>query len=148
MATPGTRRTATMATLGALVAASLQLAACGGGSTTPTTTATPTPEIKTETFTGTLAQGGSAFHPFTVVAQGTITATLTSLSPQSSITSGFGIGQTSGTTCTLITGAYSETAKVGFALSGTIAVGSYCVMVYDLGNSAGANDYVITVSHP
>jgi hypothetical protein len=135
------------ATASFLLVASLVLSSCGGGST-PTSAPTPTPEIKTETFTGTVAQGGSAYNPFTVVTQGAITATLTSLSPQSTITMGFGIGTLSGTTCSLITGAYSEAAKVSFALSGTIAAGSYCVLIYDIGNLSGPNDYVITVSHP
>jgi hypothetical protein len=130
-----------------LLVASLVLSSCGGAST-PTSTPTPTPEVKTETFTGTLAQGGSAFSLFTVAAQGVITATLTSLSPQSTITTGFGIGTPSGTTCSLISGAYSEAAKVGFALSGTIAAGSYCVLIYDIGNQSGPNDYLITISHP
>ena len=138
------RRTAAMALF---VAAAALLSSCGGGSS-PTAAATPAPEIKTETFSGSVAQGGSASHTFTVVAQGSITATLTSLSPQSTITMGFGVATLSGTTCTLISGAYSETAKVGYALSGTIAAGSYCVMIYDIGNQTAANDYVITVAHP
>jgi hypothetical protein len=61
---------------------------------------------------------------------------------------GFGIGTPSGATCALITGAYSEAAKVGHALTGTIATGSYCVLLYDIGNQSAAEDYVITVSHP
>jgi hypothetical protein len=128
-----------------LVLASLALTSCGGG--TPTSSATPTPEVKTETFSGTVAQGGAGVHPFTVAVQSAITATLTSLSPQTTITVGFGIGTPSGTTCTLVSGAYSEAAKVGYAVSGTIAAGSYCVTVYDIGNLSGPNDYVITVSH-
>lgn len=131
-----------------VVATALLLPSCGGGSSTPTSAATPTPEIKTETFNGTLALAGSAFHPFTVVAQGAITATLTSVNPQTTITLGFGIGTPSSGTCALISGAYSESAKVGYVLSGTIAAGSYCVLVYDIGNMTSANDYVITVSHP
>jgi hypothetical protein len=144
---PQTFGRATGTVLLALVAASLLLSSCGSGSS-PTTAPTPAPEIKTETFSGSIAQGGSALHAFTVVAQGTITATLTSLSPQSTVTMGFGIGTPSGTTCALITGAYSEAAKVGYALSGTIATGSYCVLIYDIGNLSAANDYVITVAHP
>ena len=127
-------------------AALAALAACGGGDS-PTTAATPTPESKTETFTGTLTQSGSVYHPFTIAAQGSISVTLTTLSPQSTITMGLGIGTVSGTTCTLLTGAYSESAKAGSTLSGTIATGSYCVLLYDIGNMTSANDYVITVVH-
>ena len=131
-----------------LLVASLALASCGGGTDTPTSAATPAPEIKTETFTGTVSPSGTPYHPFTVAAQGAITATLVSLSPQTTVTMGFGIGTVSNGSCALITGAYSESAKAGYALSGTIATGSYCVVLYDLGNLTAANDYVITVSHP
>jgi hypothetical protein len=128
---------------------------CGGSSSTaPTTTPTPAPEIKTEAFSGKLSPTGSAYHQFSVAATGALVATLTSLSPQTTITIGFGIGQpmvnatTSTTSCSLISGAYTESAKVGQSLSGTIAPGSFCVALYDVGNLASANDYVITVSHP
>jgi len=131
-----------------LLVASVTLAACGGGTDTPTSAATPAPEIKTETFTGTVSPSGAPYHSFTVVAQGAITATLVSVSPQTTITMGFGVGTVSGGACALISGAYSESAKSGYALSGTIAAGSYCVVLYDIGNLSAANDYVITVSHP
>jgi hypothetical protein len=122
------------------------LASCGGGSTTsPTPTATPTPV--TETFNGTLDPAGSTVFPFTVAAQSTLTATLTTLSPQTTITVGFGIGQPASGVCTLISGGYTETAKVGQVLSGTIVPGSYCVVVYDIGNVQVTNDFVITVVH-
>jgi hypothetical protein len=120
-------------------------AACGGSSaTTPTTT--PTPTTMTETFTGTVPAGGVAFHNFTVAQQGTITATLTTLSPQSTITVGLGIGNPSGTTCTLTS--TNETTKMGSVLSGTIAVGAYCIQIYDIGNIQGSDDYTITLVHP
>jgi hypothetical protein len=118
-------------------------AACGGSSaTTPTTTPTTT----TETFTGTVPAGGVAFHNFTVAQQGTITATLTALSPQSTITVGLGIGNPSGTTCSLVS--TNETTKMGSVLSGTIAVGAYCIQIYDIGNIQGSDDYTITLVHP
>ena len=60
---------------------------------------------------------------------------------------GFGIGQPSGTTCAFSAGSFTESAKVGQVLSGTIVAGSYCVSVYDIGNLQGSNDFVITVAH-
>lgn len=120
------------------------LASCGGsGSTSPTTT----PTTVTDTFNGTLAAGGTIFFPFTITTSGTITATLTSLTPQTTITVGFGLGQPSSGTCALMSGAYSETSKVGQVLSGTIGTGSYCVVIYDIGNVQGSDDFVITVAH-
>jgi hypothetical protein len=129
----------------AAVALAGLLASCGGGSTPTTPSATPT--TVTDVFSGTLAAGGSTFFPFTVTTQGTITATLTTLSPQTSITMGFGIGQPSSGSCALISGAYTESEKVAQALSGTIAAGSYCVVLYDIGNIQGSDDFVITVVH-
>jgi hypothetical protein len=59
--------------------------------------------------------------PLTIAQPGTLTATLTSLSPQTTITMGFGVGQPSGTTCSILSGI--ENAKVSSVLSGSIAVG-------------------------
>ncbi len=119
--------------------------ACGGSSDTITATPTAAPTT-TDVFTGTVQAGGVAFHNFTIVQQGTLTATLTSLSPQTTITVGFGVGQPSGTTCPLLSSI--ETAKVSSVLSGTIAAGAYCVAIYDIGNVQGSDDYTITVNHP
>jgi hypothetical protein len=120
--------------------------ACGGSSSTDTTTTPTNPTLTTVTLTGTLLAGGAAFHSFTVAQQGTLTATLTNLTPQATITVGFGIGQPTGTTCTLLS--TLETAKVGSVLSGTIAVGSFCIQIYDIGNVQGSDDYTITLVHP
>ena len=35
----------------------------------------------------------------------------------------------------------------GHELAGTIAAGSYCVAVFDVGNQAAAIDYAVTVVH-
>ena len=85
--------------------------------------------------------------PFTITTQGAITATLTNFSPQTTITMGFGLGQPVNGVCTLISGAYTEAAKMGYVLSGTITTGSYCVVLYDIGNMQGTDDFVITVVH-
>jgi hypothetical protein len=117
--------------------------ACGTTTTTPATT--PDLVSVTETFTGSLPVTGFATHPFQVTNTGLLTATLTSLSPQATITVGFGVGQPSGGSCAILSG--TESARVGSAVSGTASPGSYCVTIYDLGNEQGANDYVITVTH-
>lgn len=133
---PGLRR-------GAAVIALACLAACGGSSSTPTTPAAPT---TTETFTGTVPAGGAAFSNFAVAQTGTLTATLVSLSPQSTITMGFGIGQPATTGCSLISA--DETSRMGSVLQGTIDPGTFCVEVYDIGNVQDSVDYTVTVDHP
>jgi hypothetical protein len=117
-------------------------AACGGSSTTMTS---PTAPATSDTFTGTLAVGGIGEHTFTVAEAGAVTVTLASVSPQSTITVGLGIGQLSGTTCTLF--ADDETARMGSVEQGTVAAGSYCVEIYDLGNVQASDTYMITVQH-
>jgi hypothetical protein len=126
----------------AALAAAAALSSCGGDTTT---TATPTTVI--DTFNGTLQALGSVQFPFTVNTAGVVSATLTTLNPQSTITVGFGLGQPSAGVCNLISGAYSEASKVGTPISGTINAGSYCVVLYDIGNVVGSDDFTITISH-
>jgi hypothetical protein len=100
----------------------------------------------TETFSGTLSASGFDSHSFTVNNSGEVDATLTGLAPQSTITVGFGLGQPASTGCSLIS--YTESARVGSVLSGTISPGSYCVSVYDIGNVQGQESYTVTIAHP
>jgi hypothetical protein len=124
------------------VAAALTFAACGGSSaTTPNPTATPT----TDTFTGTLAAGGVAAHAFTVAQAGTLTVALATLSPQTTITVGLGLGQPSGTTCSITS--IDEKAKMGSVEQITVDAGSYCVAIYDLGNVQTSDTFTITITH-
>ena len=100
----------------------------------------------TDTFSGTVTSTGFDSHSFTVSSSGDVVATLTALSPQTTITVGFGLGQPSSTGCSLYS--YSESARIGTVLSGTIAAGTYCVTVYDVGNIQGSDTYTLTVLHP
>jgi hypothetical protein len=141
-----TRSTALILVL-AMVAAASASAACGGGSSTPVTA--PTGNLVTDTFTGTVQIAGQDFHPFTVTTGGTINATLVSAGPPPTITMGLGIGTPSTTgVCSLLSGAYgayqpSTTAQ----LNGTLAAGTYCIEVFDVGNAAGPITYTVTVAH-
>jgi hypothetical protein len=106
----------------------------------------PDATAMTETFNGVLSAGGVATHAFNVTQAGTLDATVTSISPQSSITVGFGVGQVATTGCALIS--FTESGHVGTDLSGTINPGSYCVTIYDVGNVQGSVNYTLTVVHP
>ena len=108
--------------------------------------ATPDAARMTETFNGVLSAGGNASHAFNVTQAGTLDATLTSITPESSITVGFGVGQVTTGGCALIS--VTESGRVGSDLSGPINSGSYCVTIYDVGNVQGSVSYTVTVVHP
>jgi hypothetical protein len=125
--------------------------ACGGNSNTSTTAATPTPTApaSTESFSGTVSVTGNDFHPFTVATAGaTLSVTLTAAGPPATIFMGLGLGAYDAPTCTLLNNAYLTTqAGAAAQLSGTAGAGSYCVVVYDVGNQTGPITYAVTVSH-
>ena len=131
------RTRATLASISMLIAA-----ACA--QTTTPTTSSPGLQV-TDSFTGTLVQGGSATNDFTVTTDGAISITLVSLSPQGTITMGVGIGTPSAATCVVTQS--QENVKVGTPITGTLTAGSYCVELYDLGNMAGSDTYAINVVH-
>jgi hypothetical protein len=138
--------------LGLAGASLLAVAACSSGgdnaSTAPTVIAPATPAV-TDTFSGTVQVGGYDANPFTVTASGAaIAVTLTVAGPPATISMGLGVGSYVGTQCTLLSGGFG-TYQAGTAaqLSGTIASGQYCVMVYDVGNQSAPVTYTVTVAH-
>ena len=125
---------------------------CGGNSNDSTTAATAptlTAAATTESFTGTVSVAGNDFHPFTVATAGaTLSVTLTAAGPPTTIFTGLGLGAYDAPTCTLFSNAYLTTqAGTAPQLSGTAGAGSYCVVVYDVGNQTGPITYAVTVSH-
>jgi len=135
-----------------LLAGALATAACadssdtGAVATLPTAPSTP---ATVENFSGTVQVAGSDANPFTVTVSGsTINLTLTSAGPPATIFMGFGVGQYLGTTCQLISGGFTVIqAGPTPQLSGNIASGAYCVMVYDAGNMTAPVTYTVVVSH-
>jgi len=131
-----------------LLALALTTAACSGSDSTPTVT-TPAANTTTETFTGTVQPNfGVDFHSFTVAQAGTVSVTLTAAGPPATIFMGLGIGTPSASTCAVISGDSTiAPASATAQLSGTVAAGSYCVQVYDVGNEAAPVTYSVTVAH-
>src|SRR5438067_573434 len=90
-----------------LIAAGIALTtwACGSTPTTPTTsssTTTTTASTSTDTFTGTLNANGAFNFSFVAATSGAVTATLTSLGPDSPIAVGVSLGTWNGTACTVV----------------------------------------------
>ncbi len=129
-------------------AALLSLAACssGGGNTTVTA---PSTNPTTEVFTGTVPIGGSDAHNFAVtLSNGQINVILTQAGPPATIYEGLAIGNPSGSTCSILTGGSTlAQASTVAQLSGTANAGTYCVVVYDVGNQTGDLTYSVTVTH-
>src|SRR5258707_7132124 len=100
----------------------------------------------TDTFTGTLVAKASDGHLVTVAKDGNIDVTLTTLTPTTTITVGLGVGNPVAEGCSLLI--YNNGAQAGTLLSGSAGPGSYCVIVYDVGNVTNTLSYTISVVHP
>jgi hypothetical protein len=133
-----------------LAALTLTAAACSGSNSTTAVT-TPAAPTVTETFPGTVLYQGVDFHTFSVAQSGTLNVTLTAAGPPPTIWMGVGIGTPSASACGLISNSTSTVTPAGVnpQLSGTLAPGTYCVQVYDVGNisAGGAVTYSVTVAH-
>ena len=111
---------------------------------------TPTPPVMvTETFTGTLTVNGAQTHSFTTQAAGNLTATLTTLAPDNTVTVGLSLGifTPSTNSCQLIV--VNTVAVQGTRVTGQVSSsGNYCVLINDVGRLTAASNYTITLEHP
>lgn len=108
---------------------------------------TPVAPTITDTFTGTLLQGGSNSHPFIVQAVGGIRVSITKIDPSAAVSLGIGTPSTASGTCLAIS-SLTAVASEGTQLSGTATVtGNFCVAVADVGNLVEPVSYSVTVIH-
>ena len=139
-----------------LVVVSLAGGAAGcGTATNPYIQTGPTPTSTTDTFTGTLTNDPTTpvlrvTHSFTTAYTGTLSMTMTDISPDASLVIGYGIGSWDATTSTcgqLI--AWNNASSPGTTIIGNALAGSFCIQVYDVGNlaSAATTTYTLTVTH-
>ena len=127
----------------AVLGAALFTAACSD----PVAPVTPTPATPTSTdvFSDTLFVRGSNTHQFTVGTIGGVKVSLTSVEPGAAV--GLGIGTPSFGSCNVID-KVEAVAGPSVQLSGTATIpGSYCVIIYDLGNLVEPAVYTINVLH-
>jgi hypothetical protein len=112
----------------------------------------PEPVSITETFPadapGTLTPNGGRTHPFAVQRAGLITAAVTLLAPDSTVTIGLSMGTWNGAACTGMSQA-NDAITQGQSLTGeATSTGNYCVRVYDAsGSLTQPVQYQITVTH-
>jgi hypothetical protein len=133
---------------------SLVLAAAvvaGGCDNDVGTTPTEPAPLTTDTFTGTVSVNGATTHTFPVVATGTVTATLTEVTPDAAVAVGFLLGTWNPTfsSCTQVIA--KDDSIQGQIHIGNVSVagqGTLCVRVYDTGKLTESIGYTITVEHP
>jgi hypothetical protein len=123
----------------------LGAAACGDDTTTTPTTTTPV--TVTDTFAGTLTPSGGASYSFTTAQSGQVTATLTTLAPDSALIVGFSLGTWNGNSCQLVI-TKDQATQSSYVIGAASAAGSLCVRIYDVGNVIDPATYVIQVNHP
>jgi len=136
-----------------LVLASL-CTACSGTLTDPTVTAAA--GTGTVTFASFLSLGGTNVHAFTVTQAGTITITLTSVTPAGVVGLGVGIPNVSGPGCTLTNSLDTPAAVPDPTTSATTpqltipaVPGTYCAEVYDSGQLGNVGrSFSVTIVHP
>lgn len=106
----------------------------------------PAPTSVTESFTATITVNGASTQPFTVSTIGTVTAKLSALSPDETVTVGLSLGTWNGAACALtIT---NDAAVLNTTVTGTAqTVGQFCARVYDVGKLTAATDYTIDITH-
>lgn len=128
-----------------LLAGVVSLAGCG--SDTPTTPTNPEPLTTTESFSSTVQRNGSTTRSFSTSAQGVITVRLTSLSVDS-ISMGLGLGLSDAATgrC-LPTYTVTTSLYTGRAISVNADAGSYCIIVYDIGELGNLTSFTVSVTH-
>ena len=131
-----------------ILAPALVAAVIAAGCGDDTTTAPPVeaPVLLTETFSGTVSVNGAFTHPFAASRAGSVTAQVTALAPDNTITLGLALGTWNGIACQVVIA--NDSAKLSSAVLGTAtAPGSLCVRVYDVGGLATATSYDVKVDH-
>ena len=133
---------------GALLLVAVVTMAGGCDDTTTPTTPTPAPTV-TDTYTGTLTVNGAQTQSFTTQASGSLTATLTTLAPDSTVTVGLSLGifTPSTNSCQIVVA--NDAVVQGSRVTGSVSsAGNYCVRIYDVGRLTAATDYTISMQHP
>ena len=121
----------------------LLASACGDDTTTPTQPTTPT--TFTKTFSGSIGRNGAMTHEFATQLSGTVTATLTSVTPAAVI--GLSLGTWNGTVCQIVLA--NDKATQGSTVTGSVSTfGNLCLRVYDAGALTQPVAYEVQVVHP
>ena len=112
-------------------------------------TTTPTVTRTTDTFTGTVAVGGSDFHSFPIATSGNDRRHADAAAPPSTIVMGISVGMPGDGRCVPVAGGSTQTpAGAAVQLSGVASPGTLCVDVRDVGSETAPVSYTVTSPHP
>ncbi len=130
----------------AAVATLAATAACSNPTTTTTTPTVPSVSL-TETFSQTLGPNGAIVFPFNATGAGAVTASLSTISPDSTLNLSIDLGTWNGSTCNIQF--TTQPATQGAAVGATAtAAGSLCVRVSDpSGVVPSSESIIVTVTH-
>lgn len=128
-----------------VVALAVGFVACNNN--TPTTPSTSSPATTTDTFTGDLTVNGAKTFTFTTQAAGTVTATLTTVSPDSTVAIGVALGTWNGTACQLVV-ANDNAVQGAVVIAQGSSNGTLCARVFDVGNLTATESFTLSVLHP
>lgn len=110
----------------------------------------PTPvagKLDVNSFSNTIAPGGSASRMLAITSAGTVAVTLTQTTPAgTSLGVGIGIPRSNGQ-CAL-SAAVTTTRGTGAQIAAPVDGGSYCVKVYDTGTLTAPVTFTISISRP
>jgi hypothetical protein len=133
------------------IAIALGAAGCTNNNSNTGTSTGPTPIVATETFSGSITQGATDIHNFTVANSGyNLLAGFTSIGPSTITALGVGIGSYDPTSATCGLNQIQNVGGIGAtAITTTAPSGTFCVRVYDGGNvPAGTTaTYTVQVQH-
>jgi hypothetical protein len=131
-----------------VLAVVLALSAAACDSDNPITPITPSlPNTVTDTFGGTLNQNGGESYPFSTSSSGGVTATLSTLAPDSALEVGLSLGTWNGSACYIVI-AKDKATQSSSVLGQATSSGSLCVRIYDVGNVTDPITFEIQVVHP
>jgi hypothetical protein len=125
----------------------LVLAVVAAGCGSDPVTEPPDPAVLlTETFSGTIPVNGASVSTFTEAKAGSVTVTVTAVSPDDTVTFGLWLGTWNGISCAA--GVAKEDAKLSSVLFGTASgPGMLCIRVYDNRALTQPTDFELKVEH-
>jgi hypothetical protein len=135
----------------ALFVAALSVGSAGCDENTPTTPNAPGPLPTTERFTGSIGVNGAIAFPFSTASSGTISLTLTTVTPDNTAIVGLSVGTWNGTACSVSTGVFNDNAQQGITVVAAVSSAGFnnvCARVYDSGKLTAGIGFEITVVRP